>query len=60
MKNKIITQLFALLFLLACFLSIEAQIPGMPAMALKEAKNVFGGTGADQANSIFRTTDGGV
>ncbi|WP_295201173.1 T9SS C-terminal target domain-containing protein [uncultured Chryseobacterium sp.] len=60
MKNKIITQLFVLLFLLAGFLSIEAQIPGMPAMALKEAKNVFGGADYESATSIFRTTDGGV
>ncbi len=59
MKNRTTAQLYAMVFLLTGFLSIEAQIPGMPAMALKEAKNVFGGKNDDIAYSMVQTSDKG-
>lgn len=46
--------------LLCCSVSlVRAQIPGSPVTALKEMKNVFGGTGTDRAFAIIETSDSG-
>lgn len=58
MQNRIKIYASAL-FLLYFLSSVTAQIPGMPEMALKERKNVFGGTSTDVARSVIRTADGG-
>ncbi|WP_294207377.1 T9SS C-terminal target domain-containing protein [uncultured Chryseobacterium sp.] len=58
MQNKV-KKYFLFLLLVCCRSFLTAQLPGMPAMALKEAKNVFGGADGEAAFSITNTSDGG-
>ncbi len=54
-----VKKYFSCFLLVCCLSSFTSQIPGMPAIALKERKNTFGGAGNGGANSITKTSDGG-
>lgn len=61
MKSLIYKSLFAFAF--SYFISsahVNAQIPGTPFLALRELRNMFGGSATELAYAALRTQDNGV
>lgn len=59
MKNTTVHILITGFFLILGFTGANAQMPGSPAIPLKEMRNLYGGSNSDQFSDMLPTSDGG-